>query len=295
MAYELWISPITGYRRRGTSLVELSALFEKGLTTAAISEPLHCCAQADPVLTVREELDRLDFDVAGVIDSETNLVIGWVEKTSLSGTICSDHLRPFEPHQLVSDSTPLVDIIRVLSEQERIYVVARRGVSAIVTRADLRKPPIRVLVFGLVSLLEMHLTYWVGAEFPGECWRAQLSKTRIAKVDELLAQRQKRGESISAIDCLQFCDKRDILSRSDSVRTTLGLGSKKVAICLLKAIEHLRDCVAHSQKDFVGQGGWEQLSGTIRQIEGILQKSEATITSKLTGKTVMPARLETAV
>lgn len=294
MAYELWISPITGYRRRGTSLAELSALFEKGLTTEAISEPLRCCAQADPVLTVREELDRLDFDVAGVIDSETKLVIGWVERSALSGTICSEHLRPFEPHQLVSDSTPLVDIIRVLSEQERMYVVARRGVSAIVTRADLRKPPIRVLVFGLVSLLEMHLTYWVGAEFPRESWRACLNKTRIAKVDELLAQRQERGESISAIDCLQFCDKRDILSRNDSVRTKLGLGSRKAAVCLLKDIEHLRDCVAHSQEDFVGKGGWEKFSSTIRQIEGILQKSEVTITAKLTGEVVTPAQLETA-
>lgn len=91
-----------------------------------------------------------------------------------------------------------------------MYVVARRGVSGIVTRPDLRKPPTRVLIFGLVSLLEMHLTYWVDGEFPNESSRSSLSETRRTKVEELLTQRHERNESISALDCLQLCDKREI-------------------------------------------------------------------------------------
>lgn len=154
---------------------------------------------------MREELDRLDFDVAGVRDAQTGSVIGWVQKTELLGTVCGEHLRPFEPHQLVSDSLPLVEIIHVLAEQARVYVVAPCGVTGIVTRADLGKPPTRVLIFGLVSLLEMHLTYWVRIEFSEESWRASLSGTRIGKIEKLLAQRRERNESISAIDCLQLC------------------------------------------------------------------------------------------
>lgn len=283
MSYQLWISPITGYRRRGTSLAELNALFEKGLTAASICEPLRCCSLGDPVEQAYAELSRLDFDVVGVRDNRTGLVVGWVEKKALSGVECSEHIRPFEPNQLVSDSIPLVDIIHVLAEQERVFVMARRGVSDIVTRADLRKPPTRVLIFGLVSLLEMHLSYWVREKFPDESWRASLNVSRIAKLDKLLTQRKERGESISSIDCLQLCDKREILTTNEVLRDTLGLGSRKAAIIILKSIEHLRDGVAHSQEDFVGKGGWGQLSGTIRVIERVLQISEAAIDLKLKG------------
>jgi hypothetical protein len=130
------LSSSAGYRRRGTTFAELNALFEKGLTTASISEPLRCCRPEDFALDVRAELDRLDFDVAGVRNPETRRVIGWIEKRSLSGERCGEHLVRFEPHQLASDSTPLVELIQMLAEQERAYVVARRGVSGIVTRAD---------------------------------------------------------------------------------------------------------------------------------------------------------------
>jgi len=60
----------------------------------------------------------------------------------------------------------LREVIRVLSDHEHVFVVVRRGVSGIVTRADLRKPPVRLLLFGLVSLLEMHLSYWTRELFP---------------------------------------------------------------------------------------------------------------------------------
>jgi hypothetical protein len=70
----------------------------------------------------------------------------------------------------------------MLSEIERVYVVLRRGVSGIITRADLRKPPVRLLIFGLVSLLDMHLSYWTGELFPKDSWREQITKARQTKL-----------------------------------------------------------------------------------------------------------------
>jgi hypothetical protein len=122
-----------------------------------------------------------------------------------------------------------------LSEYERVYVVLRRGVSGIITRADLRKPPVRLLIFGLVSLLDMHLSYWTRELFPNDSWREQLTEARQTKVAELLAARKLRNEEISEIDCLQLCDKRDILVGNEQARTTLDLGSKKKATKTLKS------------------------------------------------------------
>ena len=295
MGYQLWMSPRTGYRRRGTTFGELNALFEKGLTTASISEPLRCCTRDDFVSDVRAELDRLDFDVAGVCEPVTRRVIGWIEQVSMSGTRCGEHLISFEPNQLVSDSTPLVEMIRVLAEQDRAFVVARRGVSGIVTRADLRKPPVRMLIFGLVSLLEMHLTYWVRELFPGETWRSNLSQARLEKVTELLARRQERKEDISEIDCLQLCDKRQILAKSEEARNTIALGSKKDAVDILELIEHLRDRVAHSQEQFVGDGGWPELAETLHQIERILHASESALDARVAASDMRPPQLDAAV
>jgi hypothetical protein len=294
MSYQLWISPHTGYRRRGTSFAELSGMLERGLVASSISEPLRCCAANDPALEVRAELERLDFDVAGVMDAEGR-VVGWVQRTSLIDETCGKHVVVFEPHQLISDSTPLIEIIRVLSGHERVYVVVRRGVSGIITRADLRKPPVRLLLFGLVSLLEMHLTYWTHELFPNDSWKEHLTETRRTKVAELRAARKLRNEEISEIDCLQLCDKRDILVQSNPARTTLGLGSKTKAAITLKSIEYVRDRLAHSQDDFTGEGGWPELAATLVEIERILGASESALEARIAASTMTPPRLGPAV
>lgn len=290
MGYQLWISPTTGYRRRGTTFAELKALLEAGLTTDSISEPLRCCNPDDDASEVCTELNRLEFDVVGVKDSATQQVIGWIEKGSLTKGKCGQHLLHFETHQLVSGSSPLVEIIRVLADHERVYVVVRRGVSGIVTRGDLRKPPVRMLVFGLISLLEMHLTFWVGELFPDKNWQSSLSPARLEKMSKLLKNRKERLENISDIDCLQLCDKRAILTKSEEARTVLGL-DKKNAVVILKSIEHLRDCVAHSQPDFIGNSGWAGLAKTVDQIERILEASEAALNARVAASTTVPPRL----
>jgi hypothetical protein len=102
MGYQLWISPHTGYRRRGTSFAELNELLEKRLVASSITEPLRCCRQNDPALDVRAELARLDFDVAGVTDAHGR-VVGWIRGTSLVEDVCGKYVAVFEPHQLVAD------------------------------------------------------------------------------------------------------------------------------------------------------------------------------------------------
>jgi len=48
MGRELWISKVTGQRRRGTTWGEISDLLETGLTVESISEKLKCCGSDWP-------------------------------------------------------------------------------------------------------------------------------------------------------------------------------------------------------------------------------------------------------
>ncbi len=274
MGFELWTSPVTGYRRRGTRANEFRALFEKGLTVSAIYEPLRCCKPSDLGTHVREELERLEFDVVGVRDPDSGSVIGWVPRDLLKEDECSNSMESVPPGHLVSDSTPLMDLLEVLASREWAFVVAGHGITGIVTRADLLKPPVRALLFGLLSLLEIHLTYWVGKRFPDDSWTEKLSDARLELAKGLQAQRVDRNEEITLLDCLQLCDKRDLVVDDDELRERLGLGSKREAERFLSRAQKLRDRVAHAQEDIVGDGGWQRLADTIQFLEQFLMASD---------------------
>jgi hypothetical protein len=58
VGYELWTSPITGYRRRGTRLSEIRALVSAGIQARAILEPLQSCSVDAPADEMRRILDQ---------------------------------------------------------------------------------------------------------------------------------------------------------------------------------------------------------------------------------------------
>src|SRR6266404_1948569 len=252
MSYQLWVSPSTGYRRRGTRVAELRRLFEQGLTTTVLYEPLRCCHLDDPQDGVSEEMKRLGFDVVGVIEAKGKSPVGYVAGVDLERKTCREALRPFAQSDLVTDSTPLLDLLEVLASSERRFVLARNRVHGIVTRADLQKPPVRILLFGLISLLEMHLTFWAKAAYRGDHWTQGLKAERTKTAAAILKLRAQRNEQISLFDCIQFCDKRDLAIGNDMIREQMKLGSKKTAGKLLRAAERLRDRLAHSQADLAG-------------------------------------------
>ena len=72
----------------------------------------------------------------------------------------SDYGEDIGLEDLISDATPLAQIFSGPGERQHSFVLAGGSVSGIVTRADLNKSPARIYLFGLVSLLEMHLVFW---------------------------------------------------------------------------------------------------------------------------------------
>ena len=277
MSYQLWISPITGYRRRGTRTAELRNVYEQGLTTRILYEPLRCCHLDDPAHEVRDEMARLDFDVVGALEKEQGGAVGYVTREDLTERGCREAMRPFAHADLVSDSTPLIDLLQALSSTERLFVLAGNRVRGIVTRADLQKPPMRVLLFGLISMLEMHLTFWVATEYPGEAWKQALSPKRVEAARALLEQRKQHNEEISEFDCIQFCDKRDLAIDKDVVRERMQLGSKNAAGKVLRAAEELRNGLAHSLGELATSESWPELASLVKSIEGFLTASDQAV------------------
>ena len=209
MGYQLWTSPITGYRRKGTRLSELRSLIEAGITARAILEPLQSCPAHAPALEIAHMLHERDFDLAGVQEKKDGPVIGFVTTQSLKEGIIRNHLTPLIAEHLISDATPLLSVLSVLKKKRYSFVLVGKGVKGIVTRADLNKPPLRIYLFGLVSLLEMHLGFWARAEYPGETWENQIGPARLKAAKKLQKERLACEQELNLFDCLQFCDKRD--------------------------------------------------------------------------------------
>jgi hypothetical protein len=276
MGHQLWTSPITGYRRRGTRLAELRALLGAGITAHAILEPLQSCLATASATEMAEVLTRRDFDVAGVRENPEGPVIGFVARDSLGGGTVRDHLQRLTSECLLSDATPLSGVLTTLKERERSFVLIGTSVRGIVTRADLNKPIMRVYLFGLISLLEMHLGFWARFGYPKDSWQEKLKPKRVDAAREVQSKRRNH-EAASLFDSLQFCDKSLLVTARDDLRVRMALGTKKKARTLLGKAEALRNDLAHSQQDLAKKDSWKETIGLVELIEAVVHASDSEV------------------
>ena len=274
MGYQLWTSPITGYRRKGTRLAELRSLIGSGITAHAVLEPLQSCPAEASASEMAGILRQRGFDVAGVQAQQGGPVIGFVTTESLANGVVKDYVKPITADQLISDAAPLPTLLSVLKARPHTFVLIGDGVRGITTRADLNKPPVRVYLFGLLSLLEMHLGFWIRAVYVEDSWQKRVTGKRLAAATRLQADRRKRNQDVSLVDCLQFCDRRDLVIGREDLRERLCLGSKTQAGALLKRAEDLRDLLAHSQHDLVEGSSWEEVIALVESVEAVIHRSD---------------------
>lgn len=194
LGYELWTSPTTGHRRKGTRLEELQALVDVGVTARAIAEPLGCCpADACPA-AMKVLLRKRGFDVAGVMRGKDGPIIGWIQQADLEDGSIDKYLKNFSVNHLISDSTPISVVMDILENRSFAFVLRGKSVKDIVTHADLNKPPVRIFLFSIISLLEMHLTFWIRKYFNDTSIKSMLSEKRVSKALHFKNEQSKRQQ-----------------------------------------------------------------------------------------------------
>lgn len=251
---------------------DLLSLFEHEIQALHISEGLHSCRDQDPAGEALARMGAKGFDVLG-IRTEVNgrsEIYGYVHRADLGEGICGRYARPFQPSELIADTTPLIDTLEALREQERVFTLGS-SVYGIVTRADLQKAPVRLLLFGLMTSLETAMLTEIRRLYPGSSWKDHLSRGRLIAAEALLQQRRQRNEEIDLPECLQFCDKRAILLSQEALPTQLGFGSKRRAEDTLKAVEGLRDRLAHAQ-DLVIGSDWPTVIALAGAMEHMIER-----------------------
>ena len=250
---------------------DLRGLFEDSITVKYVAEPLKTVPAQEEAAVVRQWMEALNFDVVGVED--TGVICGYVERNSLATGRCGDYQRIFHPSELITASTPLIELLPILWHRPKIFVLDRNRISGIVTRGDLQKAPVRMLLFGLVTLLEMQLLRLVRIYYPQDSWQVFLKGERVASAKKLWQERQAKNEAITLTDYLQFSDKRELILAKTEIVERLGLKSKRYGERFLKSAETLRNKLAHAQ-DLVSDSSWPELIELAQGIEALLQRCE---------------------
>ena len=275
MGLNLWKSAATGRRRRGTTLHELRQ--SVGFGARAIYEVLQSCEAHEPAQNARAELDRLGFDVAGVVVAPDSPVYGYIVADDLGAGTVGERCRRLDPSDLVAESTPIGKVMHVLQAKGRAFVLVDSDVAGIVTKADLNKPPARVYLFGIVSLLELHMTHWIRKHYQEHEWTAKLGKKGLAAAKELHAKRIEDKVETTLLECVQFADKSELVCESERLRAELDLGSKSLGKRMLRRTRKFRDNLAHSQPDISVGLGWDQIFELTTWVEGLLDRSDAAL------------------
>lgn len=226
------------------ALSSLHRHFRLTVSVASIAEALVSFDRERAAAEVADYLRARDFDVVGV--RVGGLVAGWADRETLNGGDCSEHTHLFEGPEVVDVDLPLAEVIPLLAGRERLFVRSLGVVNGIVTRADLQKPPVRMWLFGLVSVLEDAFLRILRRRYPQESWRRVLSPRRVQIAERLQAERRRRNESLDLAACLHFSDKADVLLRDPEIRDRLGFSSRTAARNAIRDVEQLRNQLAHA-------------------------------------------------
>ncbi|WP_350607127.1 hypothetical protein [Pseudoalteromonas sp. MER144-MNA-CIBAN-0113] len=178
--------------------------------------------------------------------------------------------------QVISDSTPLANLLTVLQASDFLYVNHGAKIVGIITKADLNKPPVRIYVFGMLSLFEMHLNSWIRYEYPDNAWQERISEQRVAKAQETYELRKQNNQDLSLLDCLQLADKRDLLAKSKEFIERFGFNKKGVER-FIRYVERIRNEIAHSQDSIIASLPWDSFVNVLEGVDSFLTKSDQLI------------------
>jgi hypothetical protein len=248
------------------SYYDIDRLFLHSVTARDIADSLRSFDSCTPADVARADMDACRCEVAGV--RVQGYVTGYLLRDELGAGVCGDYARPLESAVVVSDSTQIIDLIKALHEYPWVLVKMLGRPGGILTRADLQDPPVRMWLFGFVTAVEMRFLKLIEEHYTDESWMQYLSEARVTKAQEMLAERQRRNQSPTLLDCLQFSDKGQIVARNETLRVAVGFVSRRRADEAVKRLEALRNNLAHAQA--IVDLDWDTIVAIAENLERVI-------------------------
>jgi hypothetical protein len=256
-----------------SSIESLRRLFERSIIVRDIAEPFASFDDGQSALNVRSFLESKDYDVVGV--RRKGMIEGYALRSELAEGKLGDFAKPIGQETHLADSAALLSVFELLRDRTWVLVTILDRVWGIVTLADLHKAPVRMWIFCLISLAEIHTLRIVRNRYPSEEWKdlKYISDPRLEEAQELFDKRKARNEEADLTDCLQLCDKATILCKTGSVLLNLGFQSRGKAKEFFAEVEQLRNPLAHAQDIITNR--WPKLADLAIKLENFLKACES--------------------
>lgn len=249
------------------SYYDIDKIFLRSLTVQDIAEPLPSFDSNTPAESVQAAMDFHQLQVVGV--REAGYITGYINSLPSGDGPCGDFAHPIQDDQVLPGNAPLTDLVLALNQVPFLFVNLLGEVGGIVTRADLQDPPVRMWLFGLITLIEMRFLDLIELRFQDDGWQKYLSNRRLEKALALQVERQRRKQDPRLLDCLQFSDKAQILVRDETLRNQIGFTSRRRGDEAIKNLEKLRNNLAHAQ-DIVTLD-WETIVALSENLETVIR------------------------
>ena len=242
--------------------------FIRSFSAQDIAEPLLSFDEACSVDEVRDSLAASSATVAGV--RRRGVVSGYVRIDAPGNGVCKDICQEFRRGQVIPGEASFTDVIEVLTRHEQCFVTVLGQVAGVISRADMQQPLVRMWLFGMITFIEINFTERIKQLWPDESWTRLLPPGRVSKARDLLAERQRRQQACSLLDCLQLSDKAYLLMQNPAQLAAFGFEARGAGQRVIKELESLRNNLAHAQ-DIVAHD-WPQIVRLARRFEAISRK-----------------------
>jgi hypothetical protein len=253
---------------------DLRRLFERAITIREIAEPLVSFDTDHAAEAIRACMEERNFDVVGL--RQGGRVVGYLRRNDLTHGSVTDCLTRFQAGEMLAEHEPLSAAVQALRNQTQLFITVRGKVGRIVTKGDLQKIPVRLWLFGLISLIEMQMLRLIRQRFPGGAWGSLLSPARVEAAKKVFALRQTQNREADASDfsdCLQICDKAAIMLKDSELFALSQFPSRVAGRSFFSHLESLRNDLAHSND--ILKGRWPALAELAVQCENLLTWLEA--------------------
>ena len=225
--------------------ISLKKMFESDITASHLDSKLKFLNRNSDPLDIKEQMTKYGFDVFGTVDDEGTK--GYVENSFGNNERSSLNFNNFDSSELITDSTPLIKIFRLLREEpHRLFVLYENQIQGIITISDLQKIPVRIFLFGLISLLEMKMTQIIRNRYKNDEWFQKIGDDGQKAVNKEYERQKLSNENIGFLDCLQLSHKATIIVNTDEVLVELGFTKNKLKK-VFGSIINLRNGLAHSR------------------------------------------------
>lgn len=233
----------------------LENIFKELITVQSISQPV------EPTIEHRalELCLRNNYDVQLVKNGENEPLLVFDKFTKST--------RPLAEEEVISESTPVIEVLETLIDQPWLFVKEKRKITSIVTRADLDSIPVRIWLYGMISLFEIQIRENITNN--NIDWEKNLTEARLNAANKLFEDKKSRNEDVNLLSCTQICDLSTIIKKNYHLfSANLGSLSKKELHKDFNEIMTLRDNLAHAQSIGIE---WKRVYELMNLIDKVLK------------------------